>query len=91
MFLKCWLTVYANWAFLKPDPVCKVSFITSESVHPQLEQISLRNVFEVLRRISAIVTCLPLPFIHTLWMKFLWTSQIYRCLTLWSMSSLFLL
>lgn len=40
-----------------------MSFITSESVHLQLEQINLRNVSVMLRRISAIVTCLPLPFI----------------------------
>ena len=40
-----------------------MSFITSESVHLQLEQINLRTVCVVLRRISAIVTCLPLPFI----------------------------
>ena len=40
-----------------------MSFINSESVHLQLEQINLRTVCVVLRIISAIVTCLPLPFI----------------------------
>ena len=63
MLLKCWLSVSANWALVKPDLQFIVSFITSESVHLQLEQISLRNVCVVLRRISAIVPCLPLPFI----------------------------
>lgn len=38
-------------------------FVTSERVHLQLEQINLRDVSIVLGGVSAIVTCLPLPFI----------------------------